>query len=321
MKVLVTGGAGYVGSVTISHLLKAGHEVVVLDDISHGHKDAVPTSVRLIVGNIKDIARLVTKADGFDAVIHCAGLIAAGESVVKPDIYWDGNVVGSLALLDMMRLVGIQKLIFSSSAATYGNPRQTAIIEDMETVPTSPYGMTKLVIDMAITSYCDAYGMSASSLRYFNVAGADGENGERHKVETHIIPLALAAAAGDGMFKLFGDDYPTKDGTCVRDYIHVADLARAHMLALEKLQPGKHSVYNLGNGNGFSNREVIDTVRHVTGKKLIIKTEKRRPGDPAVLIASSERARRELGWAPERPRLKDIISDAWQFYQKVNRVP
>lgn len=316
MKVLVTGGAGYVGSVTVLHLLAAGHEVAVLDNLSHGHEDAVPDDVQFINGDLKDVATLISPQDGFDAAIHCAGLIAAGESVQKPDVYWDVNVTGSLALLEAMRACGISKLIFSSSAAVYGNPKQVPITEEAEKDPTSPYGMTKLVIDMAIASYCQAYDFAATSLRYFNVAGAEGELGERHKVETHIIPLALAAAAKGSTFKLFGDDYPTKDGTCVRDYIHVSDLARAHVLALGKLQPGKHGIYNLGNGSGFSNREVIEAVNRVTGKRLEVSMEARRPGDPAVLIASSARAERELGWVPERPKLDHIVGDAWQFYVK-----
>jgi UDP-glucose 4-epimerase len=238
--------------------------------------------------------------------------------VTSPDIYWDVNAAGSLALLDTMRQHSIKKLIFSSSAAVYGNPKQVPITEHAETNPMSPYGMTKLVIDMAISSYCKAYGMAATSLRYFNVAGAEGANGERHKVETHIIPLALAAAAGNGHFKLFGDDYPTRDGTCVRDYIHVADLARAHVLALTKLQSGSHTIYNLGNGDGFSNREVIETVKHVTGKRLSIEMLGRRGGDPAVLIASNDKVEVELGWIPRRACIDDIIDSAWQFYRSAH---
>lgn len=315
MKILVTGGAGYVGSTTTAHLLHAGHEVTVLDNLSHGHEDAIPQGAELIIGDIQDTGQLIHEEDGFDAVIHCAGLIAAGESVTQPDKYWDVNVMGSLALLGGMRQAKIGKIIFSSSAAVYGNPKEVPITEEAETRPTSPYGMTKLVIDMAISSYCVAYGMAATSLRYFNVAGADGEHGERHKVETHIIPLALAAAAGDRTFKLFGSDYPTKDGTCVRDYIHVADLARAHVAALVKLEEGIHTIYNLGNGDGFSNREVIETVERVTGKTLDIDMQERREGDPAVLIASNQKARDELGWTPEHPELNDIVGDAWRFYQ------
>ena len=318
MKLLLTGGAGYVGSVTAGHLLRAGHEVVVLDNLSQSSKTSVPAGVRFIEGDIKEAARLISRGDAFDAVVHCAGLMAAGESVAHPDKYWEANVTGSLALLDAMHSLGIPRIIFSSSAAVYGNPKEVPITETAETKPTSPYGMTKLAIDMAISSYCTAYNLAAASLRYFNVAGAEGEQGERHKTETHIIPLALAAAAGDGTFKLFGDDYPTRDGTCVRDYIHVSDLARAHVVVLDKLTPGRHCIYNLGNGGGFSNRQVLDTVQRVTGKKLNIRVEKRREGDPAELIASSELAKRELGWEPQIPAIDDIVGDAWRFYRQMH---
>ncbi len=212
--------------------------------------------------------------------------------------------------------MGIKKLIFSSTAATYGNPETVPIVETAATNPTNTYGMTKLAIDMAITSYAHAHGLAATSLRYFNVAGAYGNYGERHPVESHIIPLALAAANNGKDFTMFGDDYPTPDGTCIRDYIHVTDLARAHLLALDHLQPSKHSIYNLGNGNGFSNREVIAAVEAVTGKKLPTTIAPRRPGDPAMLIASSQKAQTTLGWKPEKPTLEAIITDAWEFYQR-----
>lgn len=317
MKLLVTGGAGYIGSTVANQLIEAGHEVVVLDNLSKGHRDAVPSKARFVEGNVAEIGKLFSAADHIEAVLHFGAFIAAGESVEKPELYWQNNTIGSLMLLDGMRELGIKKLIFSSTAAVYGNPVHVPIQEDDPTAPTSPYGMTKLAVDMAIGSECVAHGLAATSLRYFNVAGAAApDRGEHHEPETHIIPLALEAADKHKPFYLFGDDYPTDDGTCIRDYIHVADLARAHLLALEHLQAGTHAIYNLGNGKGFSNREVVKTVEEVTGSALDVVLKPRREGDPAVLIASSEKAKRELGWVPEKPSLHEIINDAWQFYQK-----
>lgn len=316
MKVLITGGAGYVGSVTAAVLREAEHEVLVLDNLSHGHQDAVPADVPFIKADVADIVRAVQGQEGIEAVIHLAAFIAAGESMSKPEIYWQNNTVATLSMLEGLRTLGIRKLIFASTAAVYGNPETTPITEDARTAPTNTYGMTKLAMDMAITSECLAHGLAATSLRFFNVAGAHNGYGERHPVETHIIPIALQVAAGQrDHFSLFGEDYPTPDGTCVRDYIHVVDLARAAVLALSKLEAGKHSIYNLGNGKGFSNREVIDTVQRVTGKQLKLNVEPRREGDPAVLVASSEKARKELGWVPSKPDLETIVADAWQFYQ------
>ncbi len=321
MKLLVTGGAGYIGSVVATQLAQAGHEVIVLDNLLQGHnKDALPKSVRFIQASIAEVDRFLSASDNIEAVLHFAAFIAAGESVEKPEIYWRNNTVGSLKLMDAMRTLGIKKLIFSSTAAVYGNPAHIPITEDDPKEPTSPYGMTKLAVDMAIAGECIAYGLAATSLRYFNVAGAYGGCGERHSPETHIIPLALAAAVNQTPFYLFGNDYPTADGTCVRDYIHVADLARAHLLALDHLQPGQHTIYNLGNGQGFSNKEVIQAVQDVTGKKLIVEVNARREGDPAILVASSKKARQELGWIPQKPLLKEIITDAWLFYQKYARL-
>jgi UDP-glucose 4-epimerase len=317
MKLLVTGGAGYIGSVVAAQLTEAGHEVIVLDNLSRGQADALPTGVRFIHGDITETDRLFSPEDHIEAVLHFGAFIAAGESVEKPELYWRNNTIGSLRLLDALRTLGIKKLIFSSTAAVYGNPVRVPIVEDDPKDPTSPYGMTKLAVDMAIGSECFAHGLAATSLRYFNVAGAYDGCGERHNPETHIIPLALAAAANRMPFYLFGDDYPTEDGTCIRDYIHVADLARAHLLALGRVRPGKHAIYNLGNGRGFSNRAVIETVEKVTGKKLTVEVKARREGDPAILVASSEKARQELGWIPEKPALKEIIDDAWRFYQRL----
>lgn len=300
-------------------LVEAGHEVVVLDDLSTGHADAVPAGATLVRGRLHDAARVV-RAD-LDGVLHFAGLIAAGESMVRPEIYWENNVVGSLALLDAVRAAGVPRLVFSSTAAVYGNPTQLPITESAATAPTNPYGSTKLTIDLALTSECAAHGLAAVSLRYFNVAGAlvrpgGRPAGERHDPETHLIPIALQVAAGEReKLQLYGDDYPTPDGTCVRDYIHVADLARAHLLALEAAEPGRHLTYNLGNGNGFSNRQVAEVVREVTGHPVPVEVAPRRAGDPAALVASSAKARTELGWIPEKPALHDMVADAWDFHR------
>lgn len=316
MNILITGGAGYVGSVMSRRLLEEGHNVIVLDNLSHGNKDSIPEGVtKFINGSIHEFGTLVTKDDHVDAVIHLAGLIAAGESMNVPEIYWDNNVIGTLRMLDGMRDLGIKKIVFASSAAVYGDPEVIPITEDSKKDPTNTYGMTKLAMDMAITSECFAHGLAAASLRFFNVAGAYKDAGERHPVETHIIPILLDVAAGKReSFTLFGDDYETLDGTCVRDYIHVVDLANAAILALDKINEGKHSIYNLGSGTGFSNKQLVNVVRDVTGKDIKVNYADRRAGDPATLVASSERAMSELGWRPSRPGIKDIISDAWQFY-------
>lgn len=321
MKLLVTGGAGYVGSVVTRLLLDAGHEVVVLDDLRTGHAAAVAPQATLVRARIHDAAQVLTTDAGFDGVLHFAGLIAAGESMTRPEIYWDNNVVGSLALIDAVRAAGVRRLVFSSTAAVYGNPIELPISESAVKAPTSTYGATKLAIDMALASESFAHELGAVSLRYFNVAGAYLRSGvaigERHDPETHLIPIALQVAAGKrDKLQLFGDDYPTADGTCIRDYIHVEDLARAHLLALDAAAPGEHRIYNLGNGNGFSNREVVEVVREVTGHPLPVEIAPRREGDPAALVASSQRARDELGWTPIKPTLQDMVGDAWRFYQQ-----
>ncbi|ADD40604.1 UDP-glucose 4-epimerase GalE [Stackebrandtia nassauensis] len=319
MKYLVTGGAGYVGSVVATMLLEAGHEVVVLDDLSTNGDTGIPAGATVVRGRIHEAAEVLD--DSFDGVLHFAGYIANGESMAKPDIYWDVNVVGTLSLLNAMHAAGVRSLVFSSSASVYGNPSELPATENAITRPTSTYGANKLAADYAITNYCTAFDIAAVSLRYFNVAGAWKDasgvwHGERHDPETHLIPLILAAANGDrGALKLYGEDYDTPDGTCVRDYIHVADLARAHLLALANQQPGEHQIYNLGNGNGFSNREVIAAVERVTGLTVPFKPAPRRPGDPDTLVASSAKAAAELGWRPEKPSLDDIIADAWEFYR------
>jgi UDP-glucose 4-epimerase len=249
-------------------------------------------------------------------VLHFAAKSLVGESAVDPATYWDNNVGGSLAVLTAMRDLGIPRLVFSSTAATYGQPEESPIREDVPTRPTNAYGASKLAVDNMITSFSLAHGLAAVSLRYFNVAGAYGRLGERHATETHLIPLALQVAAGTrDVLAVHGDDYPTRDGTCVRDYIHVADLAEAHLLALDHAGAGRHDILNLGNGAGFSVQEVVDTVREVTGRPLPTRVGERRPGDPASLVASSDRAQQELGWTPRRPEVAEMVRDAWALVQ------
>jgi UDP-glucose 4-epimerase len=317
-KLLVTGGAGYVGSVVAAHLLEAGHRVVVLDDLSTGFREAVPEGAEFVAGRVQEAAEVL---DGtFDAVLHFAASSQVAESVADPEKYWRNNVVGSLELLAAMRGAGVRTLVFSSTAATYGEPVSVPIAEDAATAPTNPYGASKLAVDHMIAAECAAHGLAAVSLRYFNVAGAHGRQGERHDPESHLIPLVFQVALGRrAEIAVFGDDYPTPDGTCVRDYIHVSDLAEAHLLALDKARAGRHLVCNLGNGSGFSVREVIETVRAVTGHPIPAVTRPRRPGDPAELVASADRARAELGWRPSRTDLAEIVRDAWSFTQSLGR--
>ncbi|MFC5747095.1 UDP-glucose 4-epimerase GalE [Actinomadura rugatobispora] len=322
MKLLVTGGAGYIGSVVSAQLLEAGHEVVVLDDLSTGHADAVPEGARLVRGTLRDEAAGVLEGGGFDAVLHFAARSLVGESVQKPGLYWDKNLGESLALLEAMRGAGVRRIVFSSTAATYGEPESTPILETDPTRPTNPYGASKLAIDTALAEYARLHGIGGVSLRYFNVAGArlagDGgrSQGERHAVETHLIPNVLKVALGEKeSVNLFGEDYPTPDGTCVRDYIHVVDLGAAHLLALEACAPGAHQIFNLGNGSGFSVRDVIEVCRAVTGHPVPVEVSPRRAGDPAVLVASSEKIRTGLGWKPERD-LRAMVEDAWTFVQR-----
>lgn len=314
MKLLVTGGAGYVGSVCATVLLDAGHDVTIIDDFSTGNRDAVPAGARLVEGRIGDVIDEVLTRDRYDGVIHFAARSLVGESMEVPQEYWQDNLVVTLELLDAMRAHGVNNLVFSSTAATYGEPEAVPITEDAPTRPTNTYGATKLSIDYAIASYCAAYGLGATSLRYFNVAGAHGHAGENHKTETHLIPLVLQVALGyRDKIMIFGDDWPTADGTCVRDYIHVADLADAHLLALESNVTGTHRIFNLGSGEGYSVREVIDTCREVTGHEIPAEVAPRRAGDPAVLVASSDKIRSELGWNPTRTNLRRIVEDAWAF--------
>ncbi|MCX4581628.1 UDP-glucose 4-epimerase GalE [Streptomyces sp. NBC_01481] len=311
-KCLVTGGAGYVGSVVAQHLLEAGHEVTVLDNLSTGFREGVPAGADFVEGDIRDAARWLDSS--YDAVLHFAACSQVGESVIKPEKYWANNVGGTMELLAAMRSAGVRKLVFSSTAATYGEPVSTPITETDPTAPTSPYGASKLAVDHMITGEAVAHGLAAVSLRYFNVAGAYGSYGERHDPESHLIPLVLQVALGKRQsISVFGDDYPTPDGTCVRDYIHVADLADAHLLALDAAKSGEHLICNLGNGNGFSVREVIETVRKVTGHPVPEVVAARRGGDPAVLVASAATAQERLGWQPSRADLAGIVSDAWDF--------
>ena len=321
MKLVVTGGAGYVGSVCAAILLEAGHEVIVVDDLSTGNRYAVPKAATFVEGKIQDVIDDVLATDGgvpVDGVLHFAAKSLVGESMEDPAKYWHGNLDVSLALLDSMRRHDVKSLVFSSTAATYGEPDIVPIAEDAPTRPTNPYGATKLAIDYAITSYCNAYGLGATSLRYFNVAGAYEGIGENHITETHLIPIVLQVALGyRDKIMMYGDDWPTKDGTCVRDYIHIRDLADAHVLALEANSPGTHQIYNLGSGDGYSVREVVEVCREVTGHPIPAEVAPRRAGDPATLIASSEKIRKSLGWEPSRTDLRTIVEDAWEFTRQL----
>lgn len=312
MKLLVTGGAGYVGSVVTSLLLEVGHEVTVLDVLSGGHRDAVPAGAAFVEGDVHDAARVL--APSFDAVLHFAGKSLVAESVQDPAPYWRANVGGTLALLEAMREHGVARLVFSSTAATYGDPPTDAPLRESDpAAPTNPYGAGKLAVDHMLTGWTRAHGLGAVSLRYFNVAGAHGGLGERHDPETHLIPNLLKVAAGDSPHaSVHGTDYPTHDGTAVRDYLHVRDLAEAHVRALERTEPGTHRVYNLGSGGGYTVREVLSSVRRVTGHPVPTVDGPRRAGDPAVLVAANDRAREELRWQPSRG-LDTIVADAWSF--------
>jgi UDP-glucose 4-epimerase len=302
-------------------LLEEGHEVTVLDDLSKGHEAAAPEGAKFVRMDLLDVEGLSqVLAEGYDGVLHFAALSLVGESVEQPGRYYRANLEGTLNLLDAMQKTGVPRLVFSSTAAVYGEPEEVPIPEDAPTLPTNPYGGSKLAADQLIGFYTSAHGLSATSLRYFNVAGASGDLGEDHEPETHLIPLVLKAALGEREnVKIFGTDYPTDDGTAVRDYIHVEDLGRAHLLALEaagETRPGEHHVYNLGNGSGFSVREVIEVAREVTGRAIEAVEAPRRAGDPPVLVASSEKIQAELDWTPEKPELAAMISDGWGWMQR-----
>ncbi|HZU07856.1 MAG TPA: UDP-glucose 4-epimerase GalE [Chloroflexota bacterium] len=319
MRVLVTGGAGYVGSHTVRLLLEAGHEVTVYDNLVYGHRAAVPCP--LVVGDLADRARLdqVFAAGRFDAVLHFAAYAYVGESVADPAKYFRNNLGGGLALLDAMLAHGVERLVFSSTCATYGEPTRLPITEEEPQRPTSPYGETKLAFERALYWYAQAYGLRSVSLRYFNAAGAalDGTLGEDHEPETHLIPRVLRVALGQEPYvEVYGTDYPTPDGTCLRDYVHVLDLAAAHLLALERLdRPGLCLAYNLGAGRGYSVQEVIATCRRVTGRPIPTVAAPRRPGDPPALYADNTRARRELGWTPAYSELETIVATAWAWHR------
>jgi UDP-glucose 4-epimerase len=314
----VTGGAGYIGSIVAAQLVDGGHDVTVLDSLYRGHAQAVPAGARHLDVDLNDAAATTAAlAEGFDAVLHFAALALVAESVEHPERYHRGNFVATLNLLDAMREAQIKRLVFSSTCAVYGEPDEVPMPETLPTNPVNAYGNSKLAIDRMISDECRAHGLGAVSLRYFNVAGASGDLGEDHEPETHLIPLVLQAAAGKrDHVSVFGTDYPTEDGSAVRDYIHIEDLGEAHILGLERAtNPGEHRIYNLGNGTGFSVRQVVEAARAVTGRDIQIKEEGRRAGDPAALVASSQKIRDELGWVPRKPEIETMIADAWAWFE------
>jgi len=318
--ILVTGGAGYIGSHVVKELLRQNYQPIVFDNLQTGHRSAAK-DVQLIIGDLSDPKKLreIFQSHPIDTVMHFAADCLVGESVQNPVKYFNNNVRNSLQLIDIMTNYGVRKIVFSSSAAVYGEPKTIPIEEDHPCLPTNPYGETKWIFEKALLAFRDSGKLNFVSLRYFNAAGADpgGELGEDHSLETHLIPLVIKAALDGTSVSVFGTDYPTPDGTCIRDYIHVGDLARAHILALKKLDQEKISgIYNLGNGSGFSVREVIETVRKISGRKIASVDSSRRPGDPARLVASSKTIRKELGWTPEFPDLEGIVQTAWQWHTK-----
>ncbi|MGB9723881.1 MAG: UDP-glucose 4-epimerase GalE [Chloroflexia bacterium] len=318
MRILVTGGAGYIGSIVVEHLIEAGEEVVVLDDLSQGHRAAVHPRAALVQGSVGDRALLddLFRTYAFDGVMHFAGYTLVGESMERPFRYLGDNVLGGLTLLQAMAEHGVRRFILSSTANLFGRPRRIPISEGEAIVPGSPYGESKHILERALYWLDRIYGLRYASLRYFNAAGATAERGEDHRPETHLIPRVLQVALGrEEHIVIYGDDYPTRDGTCVRDYIHVSDLAQAHILALQALDRGSR-VYNLGNGQGFTVKEVIETARRVTGRPIPAVVGPRREGDPAVLVASSRRIRRELGWRPRFPALEAIVGSAWEWHRR-----
>ncbi len=329
MKILVTGGAGYVGGTVAELLASQGHKSIVFDNLSHAKRNEVPAGVDFVQGDLADraaIERIFIDAKAqnqpFDAVLHFAALIEAGESMLHPELFFRNNTASTLSLLEAILAHGPRRLVFSSTAAVYGEPESVPIKEDARLCPTNAYGDSKLLVEHMLGWFNRIHGLRYASLRYFNVAGApegpDGvTRGEAHEPETHLIPLVLDVALGRRKsIRIYGDDYPTPDGTCVRDYIHVSDLADAHVLALRRLETYDRLILNLGNGQGFSVREVIESARRVTGHAIPVENHPRRPGDPAVLVASSEKAIRELGWTPRYSQLDDILRTAWLWHQK-----
>ena len=316
MKVLVTGGAGYIGSVCVEHLLNAGHQVAVYDNLSEGHRSAVDERAMFIAGEPEragDVLEAVRRVQP-DAIMHFAASALVGESMANPQKYFHNNVVNGLRWLDAAVECGIRKFVFSSTCAVYGPPERLPMTEELPTRPINPYGESKLMLERMLHWYQQVYGLECVIFRYFNAAGATEKFGEHHRLETHLIPNVLKVALGRASHcEIYGTDYPTPDGTCIRDYVHVVDLAQAHMLGLE---PGRRGIYNLGNGEGFSVREVISTCEQVTGRPIRVVEKPRRPGDPPRLVASADKARRELGWQPRFPKLRDIVATAWAWHQK-----
>jgi UDP-glucose 4-epimerase len=319
MKILVTGGAGYIGGTVARILMGGGHAVTIYDNLCHSKRSAVPEGAEFIEGQLANRALLekTLESGPFDGVMHFAALIEAGESMQRPEIYFRNNTAGTLSLLEAMLATGHNKLVFSSTAACYGEPDRTPILEDAKLEPTNAYGESKLLVEHILRWFNHVHGFRYASLRYFNVAGAIEGYGEAHEPESHLIPLILDVALGRRQnIKIFGQDYPTPDGTCIRDYIHVQDLADAHLLALGALEKKDRVIYNIGNGQGFTVREVIDSVRRVTGKPIPVEECPRRPGDPAILVAGSEKIKQELGWRPRFADLDAIIASAWEWHHK-----
>jgi UDP-glucose 4-epimerase len=317
MKLLVTGGAGYIGSIVSRRLLDAGHEVVVLDNLERGYREAIAPQARFVHADLREPAQVhAALGEGFDGVLHFAALALVAESVSNPERYYRTNVQGTLNLLEAMRDASVGRLVFSSTCAVYGQPDEVPIREDAPPRPANAYGASKLAVDGMIGDFCTAYGLGAVSLRYFNVAGASAGAGEDHEPETHLIPNVLRTAQGrNPEVEVFGTDYPTPDGTAIRDYIHIEDLADAHLLALDATTPATHEIFNLGTGIGYSVREVIDTVRTVTGVEIPTVERARRPGDPPRLVAGAQKIRSQLGWEP-RHDLRSMVADAWSFAQE-----
>lgn len=318
MTILVTGGAGYIGSVTTQLLRARGEQVVVLDNLSRGHRSAVASEVPFYEGNVGDreLVAMIVRTHKIEACIHFAAFAYVGESVSKPALYYENNVEQGIRLLGSLVESGVRHLVFSSTCATYGEPQRIPIDEEHPQLPTNPYGWSKLFLERIMADYNRAYGLMFVALRYFNASGATSDRGEHHDPETHLIPLVLKAAQGEvDHIAVFGDDYPTRDGTCVRDYIHVLDLAEAHLLALHYLRAGNPSTaINLGNGQGYSVLDVIETARQVTGAEIQVRMQERRPGDPSHLVADSSRAQSVLGWQPQHADLKRIVESAWRWH-------
>ncbi|MEO7029524.1 MAG: UDP-glucose 4-epimerase GalE [Acidobacteriaceae bacterium] len=317
MNILVTGGAGYIGGTVAAILIEAGHEVTVLDNLCHSKRDAVPVGAKFVECDIANRVRVeeLLRELRPDGVMHFAALIEAGESMQKPEIYFRNNTAATLTLLEAMHATGVNKLVFSSTAAVYGEPESVPIDEDAKLAPTNAYGESKLLVEHMLRWFHRIHGLRYASLRYFNVAGALPGRGEAHEPETHLIPLVLDVALGRReKILIFGDDYDTPDGTCIRDYIHVVDLATAHILAQSALQTTDRLICNLGNGQGFSVKEVVEAARRVTGHPIPVELKPRRPGDPARLVASSQRAHKELGWKPQTPQIEDILASSWQWH-------